>query len=893
MVSDESPSRPETPGRASPSPTGRGFTPPTVEELGAILPQYEFVRLIGAGGMGAVYQARQPKLNRYVAVKILPPIPDDELGFAERFEREAQSMAQLSHPHIVSVFDFGETSDGQLYFVMEYIEGADLHQLISGGELTLDHFYGWIPQICDAIQYAHERGIVHRDIKPANILIDQEGRVKIADFGLAKLTGDHPQTALTMAEISMGTPDYAAPEQLDGNHEVDWRSDIYSLGVVMYQMLTGRLPRGAFPLPSETDAALDSRLDEVVVRAMQSDPDSRFQSAAEITDRLTEIRTHASSPKPEPTPVKKSKAPGSLFPIVTTIVAASIGAGLLLTFLRREHRKEKHRSAATAAHEPVEKEPKPGNQVTASPKKETASPRVPANEKPKLPPGPEGGPGIPPRDFSRRRSGDPSEDRPSNFSAFRDKLGRKASDLGRRNQANLSIISRSPDGLETTGPIAGLPQDMKPLARLSLGQSPPQVDNLRRFAIGIQMNGRTVAWGDNSEGQLDFPPGAAIATEVAAGAFHALALRPDGTVIAWGANDAGQCDVPPDLAKVTAIGAGRDYSVALREDGTVIAWGGSGATDLPENLDSVTRISAGYAHVAALREDGTVATWGTNDFDQLEMPQNVSGVNDIACSFGNTYALREDGSLLSWGASKIEAKLPEDGIVSIHGTADSLVARDREGRLIVIGNNGRLAPVPGFLRQLPTEVSLEFAGPLIFAWRPANLRPDVESSETTTENAPEAPVIPEASHTEAGVAIAELMEILEESYREKVSGPWEDSIGQLNQFYLNHLEERQAEASAKRDLDTAVAWRDEAERVRAGEPIPESDDPSLPEPLRELRQTYREKSAEYESKRLEDEATLQTQYENALQNLQDRFTSEQKLDEALEVKAFRERADSR
>ncbi|MCB1079475.1 MAG: serine/threonine protein kinase, partial [Verrucomicrobiae bacterium] len=279
------------PATSRPVPTGGArFVPPSIEELNRVLPQYEFVELIGAGGMGAVYKARQPKLNRFVAIKILPPIPDDELGFAERFEREAQSMAQLSHPHIVSVYDFGETSDGHLYFVMEFVEGSDLHQLISSGLLTLDHFYGWIPQVCDAIQYAHDHGIVHRDIKPANILIDREGRVKIADFGLAKLTGpDHQQSSLTQTNLSMGTPDYAAPEQIDGEAPVDWRSDIYSLGVVMYQMLTGRLPRGAFPLPSENTPGVDRRLDEVVLKAMQSEPAFRFQRASEIAHRLSEI----------------------------------------------------------------------------------------------------------------------------------------------------------------------------------------------------------------------------------------------------------------------------------------------------------------------------------------------------------------------------------------------------------------------------------------------------------------------------------------------------------------------------------------------------------------------------------------------------------------------------
>ncbi len=286
------------------------YTPRTVEELNERLPQYEFIELIAVGGMGAVYKARQPKLDRFVAIKLLPRMPDDQYGFGERFEHEAKAMAKLSHPHIVPIFDFGETEGGQAYFVMEFIEGADLHQLIHGGQLTIAHFFGWIPQICSAIHYAHTLDIVHRDIKPANILVTREGNVKMADFGLAKLTGAKPAWDPDSPDlepepnhdlISMGTPGYAAPEQFNKGTQVDARADIYALGVVMYQILTGKMPVGAFPMPSEINPHIDIRLDEVVMRAMQENADDRFQTITEISERLTVIHaTEHSLPDENP-----------------------------------------------------------------------------------------------------------------------------------------------------------------------------------------------------------------------------------------------------------------------------------------------------------------------------------------------------------------------------------------------------------------------------------------------------------------------------------------------------------------------------------------------------------------------------------------------------------------
>jgi predicted Ser/Thr protein kinase len=265
-----------------------GFVPPDPESLKQQFPQLEILELLGKGGMGAVYKARQRGLDRLVAVKILPSEIGGDPAFAGRFTREARALAKLSHQNIVSVFDFGQAG-GQYYFIMEYVDGANLRQLIEEGSLNPEEALAIVPQICDALQFAHNEGIVHRDIKPENILVDKQGRVKIADFGLAKLFGKAPAEAtLTAAHQVMGTLHYMAPEQMRGAGAVDHRADIYSLGVVFYEMLTGELPIGKFEPPSKR-VHIDVRLDDVVLRALESEPERRYQRAAELkhdTQRL-------------------------------------------------------------------------------------------------------------------------------------------------------------------------------------------------------------------------------------------------------------------------------------------------------------------------------------------------------------------------------------------------------------------------------------------------------------------------------------------------------------------------------------------------------------------------------------------------------------------------------
>ena len=210
--------------------------------------------------MGFVFKARQPKIERLVALKILPQSLAADPAFAERFTREGRVLARLNHPNIVTIHDFGQAG-GFFYLLMEFVDGVNLRQAMKVGRFTPAQALAIVPKICEALQFAHNEGILHRDIKPENILLDSKGRVKIADFGIAKLVEggwnrppgqlgagrSRPSPAnLTETGKVLGTPQYMAPEQLEHPQDVDQRADIYSLGVVFYEMLTGELPLGRF-----------------------------------------------------------------------------------------------------------------------------------------------------------------------------------------------------------------------------------------------------------------------------------------------------------------------------------------------------------------------------------------------------------------------------------------------------------------------------------------------------------------------------------------------------------------------------------------------------------------------------------------------------------------------
>jgi serine/threonine protein kinase len=279
-------------------PVGERCPVPSLQTVAAAFPQLEIVELIGIGGMGAVFKARQPKLERFVALKLLNQPRSNSHTFAERFHREARVLARLNHPGIVTVYDYGEAS-GFFYLLMEFVDGVNLRQAMRAGRFTAAQALALVPKICEALQFAHDEGILHRDIKPENILLDTRGRVKIADFGIAKLIGGTAEgLSLTASGLAVGTPHYMAPEQWEQPQNVDQRADIYSLGVVFYELLTGELPIGRFEPPS-AKTPLDPRVDQVVLRALEKERERRQRNATEVKEQ---VETIASTPSPDPTP---------------------------------------------------------------------------------------------------------------------------------------------------------------------------------------------------------------------------------------------------------------------------------------------------------------------------------------------------------------------------------------------------------------------------------------------------------------------------------------------------------------------------------------------------------------------------------------------------------------
>lgn len=258
------------------------FQPPNLEELAALLPAYEMMDFLAQGGMGAVYLARQISLDRLVAIKVLPPSWAGEKGYAQRFQSEAKAMAKLRHNHIVGVYDFGITTDGHLYLVMEYVEGQTLHDMIRLKRLPPAKVQGIALQLCEAIQYAHEHGILHRDIKPGNAMVDKSGQVKVMDFGLAR------RVEAAVEEESFGTPEYTAPEILIKGALIDHRADIFALGIVFQQMLTGKVPRQPRE-PLAEHGNFEPGWEPLISKAAATNAGARFQSMKELRDAVAHV----------------------------------------------------------------------------------------------------------------------------------------------------------------------------------------------------------------------------------------------------------------------------------------------------------------------------------------------------------------------------------------------------------------------------------------------------------------------------------------------------------------------------------------------------------------------------------------------------------------------------
>lgn len=558
--------------RESPRVRPADFEPPESGDLEKIFPNLEVKRLVGRGGMGAVYEAFQKDLEREVALKILPPETADDLEFQERFRREAATLAKLDHPNIVRLFDYGER-EGYFYFIMEYVEGADLSALMSDGEFSPQEVLAIIGQVCDALDYSHERGVVHRDIKPGNILIGEDGVSKIVDFGLAKVE-DPLDPGLTGTMSTMGTVQYMSPEQMSGLRNTDHRSDIYSLGVVLYELLTGKVPAGSFKSPSERRAGLGPRFDEVVLKALREDPEQRQQTATEVKSGLEEA---VAQPAP-------SSAAMTLRVVLASVLASALVLGIFVFFFwgDREENDGGNVSRDVFAVTRIEAD---GSQAALIPAMEGGLATVSLSAS-----GEGFGVGINKRGevvaWGADRYGQASP--PPGLIADRVTAGQ-----GERNAHALALLADGTVqgwGDDTFGQVSP-PVGLKGVVSISAGET---------FSLALTKEGKALAWGSP---KMEIREGL---KKIVAGAKFAAGLAQDGTVVVWG-QGAGEVD-----GTAVMLAAGNRHLLALREDGTVVAWGDNsrGQCEVPEGLAKVVGIYAGAFGSACVDETGRAHFWG-------------------------------------------------------------------------------------------------------------------------------------------------------------------------------------------------------------------------------------------------------------------------------------------
>jgi predicted Ser/Thr protein kinase len=286
------------------------------------IPGYRLENLVGMGGMGEVHKAIQLSLGRIVAVKLLNPELAKDPAFVARFDKEAAALAALSHPNIVSIVDKGR-SDTTYFLVMEFVEGPSLREQVRSPLMTPREALRMMMEICRAVEYAHSRGVIHRDLKPENILFDQQagGLAKVTDFGLASFLDDaNSRFNLTSTHVSMGTLSYMAPEQRVDAKNADKRADIFSLGVILYELLTGEVPLGTFDPPSMAKPGIDARLDAIIARCLKPDPEERYSTVAELVADLEPLAPAINSQPPKP---------------LTTVQRVKVGVGRVARFTAR------------------------------------------------------------------------------------------------------------------------------------------------------------------------------------------------------------------------------------------------------------------------------------------------------------------------------------------------------------------------------------------------------------------------------------------------------------------------------------------------------------------------------------------------------------------------------
>ena len=901
------------------------WEPPSPEELQAMMPGYTIERLLGRGGMGAVYKGIQNSLERPVAIKILPPGLDrEDATFTDRFKNEAKLMARLNHPTIVSVIDFGHTSAGQLFIVMEYVDGTDISRMIAQQKhLPSEHALAIAAHVCDALAVAHAAGIVHRDIKPANVLINQQGQVKVADFGLAKLEepGSH---GLTKTGMAMGTPDYVAPEALIMGSTIDGRADLYAVGVMLYQMLTGHVPRGAFKPASAQMPGVDPRFDAIVQKAMQMDRQERYQTAVDIRQDLDVILTvpmvktaaapksstairgqtvvphrsaSKSAPQPqyEAEPIRPAPKESSAGMVMALLVVLAVVGGFGWFML---------------------KPPLPPNpflaldEPPAADSKQVQSPAGASSTKSAAPP--KVNPG------SAKPAPLPSKTSPNPFEqAAKTSASSMPSEMVRPATPAPSPVASTPASAAAGAPIvpAWLVEARKLGGKVRFFGTGPngatekgkaeEFNDVVEVALGAagwvvrRAKGEThgVGWGaphgDNTGAK---PFGPFQVTRITHGATTDMRLSSDGSYRnVWGGGSQHRQDLAhKDSAAVANIG---DHIMALGADGEILIamrWGGEKLSP-PDNFFRGARAFAGFgkSYIAA-KPDLPVAGWQVWDKKLTEFPSEIRDVIDVRAtpnhvilltSLGKVFVTDEFGKTIE----KPYGKVPSDlgPAIAVRAGRGMSAAQMTNGIWVAWGESSELIEQTKKIGPaLDVGYDYEKGKSSFMLWVDAGS----SKSETSIASAASGQMIPTGN--DLFVRLAQIAAQFQTAYDRDIVPPHRVAVGDLDTKYFAAVK-RALEGATKRGvLEEAVKLREEAQRVTDKQPLPFADLDTLPDSLKTLRGTYRAALAKLELDRDAKAKPYYTRYDQLLAAYQTELTQQKRLDDALKVKARRDELEN-
>lgn len=857
---------------------------------------YTVERLIGRGGMGAVYKGVQKSLDRPVAIKILPPGLDrQEASFTERFRNEAKMMARLNHPSIVSVHDFGETADGQLFIVMEFVDGTDISRMVaSQGRLTAEHALSVTAHVCDALTVAHAAGIVHRDIKPANVLISRQGQVKVADFGLAKI--DAPgQSGITQTGMAVGTPDFLAPEAMIFGSQVDARADLYAVGVMLYQMLTGFLPRGAFKPASVMSPGVDPRFDAIVQKATQMDPADRYQTATSIRQDLDVILT---TPFVKTVPEKPESAPERKPATVQRQPTLRVSAEPWTAPAPARETPKKSSVGAVAAlllvpvvlggivwlvYGPVGKHAGESN-VEPVVVEEPADTVTPAN-----------------------LSGSNMENG-----------GKNSSPSG--GQPPVTIRAAVPASASSSAVAAWLAEARKAGGRVHFFGAGPngatETASAEQFGDVVELavrkdgwlvrlaDGEThaLAWGAPSTSNPTGvkPLGPFMVRRITHGGTISMLMSSDGSFRnVWG----GGSQHRPDIAhsNAAAVVNIKNHLTSLDAKGEILAakrWAGDDfrpPEDFFRGASAFTGLADSYI---AAKPGAGVRGWRLKDGLVTNFPPQMQDVVDIRAtenhvilltSAGRVYVTDETGKPMADEVGKVPANLPIAIAVRIgRGMA---AAQRMDGVWVAWGDSPELIQQTTKIGPvLDVGYDYEAGRSKFMAWiMPSNPFEQVSTATPRMADASQ----PQAAKTaqavnEVSARLAQIESQFKSAYDREILSAHNTAVADLDVKYLAAVNRELNAASKKGALSDAVALREESRRLKDKERMPIADLDSVPEALKKLRGIYRTSLSLLEQARDEKAAPSYDRYDQVLADYQAELTKQQRLDDALVVKARRD-----